>query len=187
LAASLKALYPHLADMYSFLDHEAFHLGGGTGSLANLVKGLAGVGIGNRVVALFDNDTAGALQASEVRALGLPTNFRVLTLPNLSLAQRYPTLGPSGPTRTNINGSACSIELYLGRIALTQEDGTLVPVQWKGFDPKLKRYQGELVDKSSVQARYLAALAVPSQLDDENVAAMRAVLEMIFTAFDDQV
>jgi hypothetical protein len=40
--------------MYSFLDHEAFHFGGGTGNLASLVKGLAGVGIGNRVIAVFD-------------------------------------------------------------------------------------------------------------------------------------
>jgi hypothetical protein len=186
LATSLKVLYPYVADLYSFLDHEAFHLGGGTGNLANLVKGLAGVGIGNRVVAVFDNDTAGNLQASEVQALGLPANYRILTLPHLRLAQRYPTLGPNGALRTNINGCACSIELYLGKTALTQEDGSLVPVQWKGFDARFRRYQGELVDKASVQERYLHALAAPVQLDDANLVSIRAVLQMTFTAFDDR-
>lgn len=87
LSKSLSVLHPHLADMYSFLDHEAFHFGGGTGNLASLVKGLAGVGIGNRIIAVFDNDTAGELQADEVRKLNLPENFRILTLPHLKFAR----------------------------------------------------------------------------------------------------
>jgi len=182
LTRSLQVLYPHLAEFYSFLDHETFHFGGGTGSLTNLVKGLAGIGIGNRVIALFDNDTAGELQADEVRKLKLPENFRILTLPTLKLGRRYPTLGPNGALATNINGRACSIELYLGTAALTQEDGSLVPVQWKGFDAKLKRYQGELIDKASVQQRFLRALDA-GQLDTANLAGMRAVLRVVFTAF----
>jgi len=183
LTKSLTVLYPHLADMYSFLDHEAFHFGGGTGNLASLVKGLAGVGIGNRVIAVFDNDTAGAIQAEEVRKLKLPENFRILTLPHLKLARRYPTLGPNGALRTDINGSAGSIELYLGKTALTQEDGSLVPVHWKGYQPKLRRYQGELVDKNRVQERFLDALNKPEELDKADLAPIREVLQMIFTAF----
>lgn len=96
LSKSLTALYPHLADLYSFLDHEAFNLGGGTGNLASLVKGLAGVGIGNRVIAIFDNDSAGAVQANEVRKLKLPDNFRILTLPDLKFAKRYRDISASG-------------------------------------------------------------------------------------------
>jgi hypothetical protein len=186
LSKSMTVLYPHLADMYSFLDHEAFHFGGGTGNLASLVKGLAGVGIGNRVIAVFDNDTAGAIQAEEVRKLKLPENFRILTLPPLKLARRYPTLGPNGALKTDINGSACSIELYLGNAALTGDDGSLVPVQWKGYEPKLRRYQGELIDKRSVEERFLEALGTLGELDDANLAPIRAVLKMIFTAFADK-
>lgn len=183
LSKSLTFMYPHLADMYSFLDYEAFNLGGGTGNLASLVKGLAGVGIGNRVIAVFDNDAAGELQAEEVRKLKLPDNFRILTLPHLKFARRYPTIGPNGALRTDINGCACSIELYLGEAALTGEDGVLVPVQWKGYESKLKRYQGELLDKKRVEQRYLDALNIPESLDEANLASMRAVLQMIFTAF----
>lgn len=183
LERSLEVLYPHLADMYSFLDHEAFQLGGGTGNLANLVKGIAGVGLGNRVIAVFDNDAAGALQAAEVRALNLPANFRILNLPQIKIAKRYPTLGPNGALCTDINGSACSLEVYLGKAALTQDDGSLAPVQWKGFEPKLKRYQGEILAKNHVQKRFLDSLNDPSGLDESELGSIRGVLRMIFTAF----
>lgn len=183
LSKSLTVLYPHLADLYSFLDYEAFNLGGGTGNLASLVKGLAGVGIGNRVIAVFDNDSAGAVQANEVRKLNLPDNFRVLTLPDLKFAKRYPTVGPNGTLRTDINGRACGIELYLGTAALTGEDGVLTPVQWGGYESKVKRYQGELTDKKSVEERFLKSLDGPQLPDETNLAGIRAVLEMMFTAF----
>jgi len=153
-----------------------------------MVKGLAGVGIGNRVIAVFDNDTAGAIQADEVRRLKLPENFRILTLPDIKLARRYPTLGPKRRTpQPTSNGSACSIELYLGSYdALTGEDGKLVPVQWKGYEAKLRRYQGELVDKKAAEQRFLNALDTPGKLDDANLEAIHTVLNMIFTAFADK-
>jgi len=84
--------------------------------------------------------------------------------------------------RTDINGCACSIELYLGEAALTGEDAVLMPVQWKGYESKLKRYQGELLDKKRVEQRYLDALNIPESLDDANPASMRAVLQTIFSA-----
>jgi hypothetical protein len=183
LSKSLAVLYPHLADLYSFLDHEAFNFGGGTGNLASLVKGLAGVGIGNRVIALFDNDAAGAVQANDVRKLNLPDNFRILTLPDLKLAKRYPTIGPNGTLKTDINGRACGIELYLGSAALTGEDGELTPVHWGGYEKKVKRYQGELADKNLIEERFLKSLDDPKLPDEANLAAMRAVLQIMFTAF----
>ena len=151
-------------------------------NLASLVKGLAGVGTGNRVIAVFDNDAAGELCAQEVRKFKLPENFRILTLPCLKFARRYLTIGPNGALRTDINGCACSIELYLGEAALTGEDGVLMPVQWKGYESKLKRYQGELRDKKRVEQRYFDALNIPESLDDANPASMRAVLQTIFSA-----
>ena len=53
----------------------------------------------------------------------------------------------------------------------------LMPVQWKGYESKLKRYQGELLDKKRVEQRYLDALNIPESLDDANLASMRAVLQ----------
>jgi hypothetical protein len=39
------------------------------------------------------------------------------------------------------------------------------------------------VDKKGVEHRYLDALDSPESLDEANLASMRAVLQMIFTAF----
>jgi hypothetical protein len=91
--------------------------------------------------------------------MALPQNFRVLQLPYLTFAARYPTLGPAGQLELDVNGSACSIELYLGQSALTEQSGGLVPVQWTGYDKSLSRYQGELTDKHGVQKRYLDGLS----------------------------
>ena len=64
LCRSMEKLYPHLRGFYTFLDHEGFSPPAGTGNIANLVRGLAASGISNRVVALFDNDSAGTVAAS---------------------------------------------------------------------------------------------------------------------------
>jgi hypothetical protein len=77
------------------------------------------------------------------------------TLPDLKFAKRYPTVGPNGTLKTDIDGRACGIELYLGPAALTGEDGELTPVQWGGYEKKVKRYQGELADKNLVEERFL--------------------------------
>ena len=71
----------------------------------------------------------------------------------------------------------------VGPAALTGEDGSLTPVQWGGYEAKVKRYQGELIDKKSVQERFLKSLDAPEPPDEANLAAMRAVLQMMFTAF----
>jgi hypothetical protein len=61
--------------MYSFLDYEAFNLGGGTGNLASLVKGLAGVGIGNRVIAVFDRTPPGSCRPKKYGNSSSPKTF----------------------------------------------------------------------------------------------------------------
>lgn len=179
LRATLDVLYPHLRDFVSFLDHESFSVAGGAGNLLMLLRGLIGAGVSNRVLALFDNDTAGSVQFSKAQLIALPRNVRVRQLPYLSFADKYPTLGPTGPATTNINGSACSIELYLGNIALTESSGGFVPVQWTGYERSLSRYQGELVDKEIVQRRYLDNLQQP-KADLHN---MRLVFEHILSSF----
>lgn len=149
IRAALEVLYPHLAGYYSFMDL-AVRSPGGAGSLVHVVKSFAGAGIENRVVALFDNDTAGYAAASILRGVSLPPTVRVLHYPDLAFAKRYPTIGPTGKSVQDINGSACSIELYFGLDVLT-ESGQLSPVQWKGFDDRLGRYQGEIQNEGRVE------------------------------------
>jgi hypothetical protein len=158
LEKSLSLTYPHLIEFFSFLDHGSFAVPGGAGNLLSLLKGFAGAGVSNRVIAVFDNDAAGSVQVEKARDLKLPRNFRILQLPHLASAERYPTLGPTGLVDMDINGSACSIEVYLGASALADTSGRPVPVQWTGFEKALGRYQGELLDKQKVQERFLHLL-----------------------------
>jgi hypothetical protein len=165
---ALDLLYPHLSGYYSFMDLAA-RSPGGAGSLVHVVKSFAGAGIENRVIAIFDNDTAGHSALSILRDISLPQTMRVITYPDLAIATQYPTTGPTGISLQDINGSACSIELFYGRDVLEAE-GQLVPVQWKGYDERMRRYQGEIIGKNLLATRFETKV----KLANSNRAAMTA-------------
>jgi hypothetical protein len=180
LHTSLERLYPHLKHMYSFLHHSAFKAQGGTGELERLARGFAGAGISNRVVVLFDNDTAGVAAAQRLSRAELPGNFRILTLPELEMARSYPTIGPTGPAVADVNGRACGIELYCGQKALTGEDGELCPIQWTGYDSGMKRYQGEPLEKEKIKERFYKILEHASDpKTDPELSSIRLVLHSV--------
>ncbi|MCB4791275.1 MAG: hypothetical protein LHV68_05245 [Elusimicrobia bacterium] len=150
LEKALKLLYPNLYNYYSFLDF-TFGNPGGTGHLVNAIKFFAAAGIENRIIALFDNDTAAFSAISGLKETKLPNNIKLTTYPDIELANSYPTIGPNGLIKQNINGLACSIELYFGKDVLSLDSEDYVPIQWKGFDEKLNRYQGEILKKRELQ------------------------------------
>jgi hypothetical protein len=114
ISESIKLLHPHLLDYFTFMDFEAARVEGGAGPLAGMVKSFAGAGIVNKVVAVFDSDTAGESAIRTLRQIRLPENIRVMQLPPLEALTNYPTIGPAGTTAMDINGMAASIEQYLG-------------------------------------------------------------------------
>lgn len=180
LQASLERLYPHLKHMFAFLDHSAFKAQGGTGELERLARGFAGAGVSNRIVVLFDNDTAGAAAAQRLSRVGLPANFRILMLPDLDMARAYPTIGPTGPAEADINGRACGVEMYCGLTALTGEDGQLCPIQWTGYDSGMKRYQGEPLEKERIKERFHEVLkSSPDPQADPELAGIRLILQSV--------
>jgi hypothetical protein len=113
----------------------------------------------------------------------------VMNYPNITLADSYPTRGPNGETVQDVNGSACSIELYFGRDVLTV-DGRLIPVQWKAYDERVKRYQGEIQQKDLLKDRFLqktdAAKRNGLQTAPGDWEDMRRLLEAVFDAFHAQ-
>ena len=159
LEPALRLLYPHLGDLVRFMDYGE-RPAGGAGPLMNTVRSFASAGIANRVVALFDNDTAASDTLRSLDRARLPDNICVRQYPQLGLARHYPTLGPpptdAGVAYTNVNGLAGSIEMYLGRDILTLPDGTLRPVQWRTYIPGARQYQGEITGK---QARFTTPIA----------------------------
>jgi hypothetical protein len=177
LGRSLERLFPQVSHLFSVFDHDAFKSSGGAGELERLARGFAGAGVSNRTVVLFDNDTAGLSASQRLIQAKLPDNFRVLNLPDLELANEYPTIGPTGAAVANINGSACGIELYCGPYALTGKDGNLIPIQWTGYDQAMGRYQGEPIDKAGIHKRFFQSLERSSDpINDEECAAMRTAL-----------
>jgi hypothetical protein len=158
-------------------------------SVLNTLKALVSVGIANRIIALLDNDTAAHSAAQSTKSWKLPENARIVFLPDIPIAEKYPTQGPTGMTIMNINGLACSIELYFGLDVLSTESGQLAPIQWRGYDEKLKRYQGEIMHKSNLQAIYSEKLAQaredPSSIKQMDWTSMEMVLQALITAFHD--
>ena len=182
LKDSIELLYPHLSNYIKFLD-TGFKTEGGAGVLVKTLKSFAAAGVSNRIIAIFDNDTAAYDAISSLKNVSLPTNYRVMHYPDIELGQNYPTLGPQGGAEMNINKLAGAIELYLGRDSLVDEDDNYRPVQWTGYVSKLGKYQGELLDKSKIQDKFLdklkAAKRDPSALEAQDWNGIKAIIESI--------
>lgn len=188
LSLALPLLYPHLSGYFSFMDFEGQRVGGGAGNLVSWVKAFAGAGIENRTVALFDNDTAARSALRTLEKVSLPSHIQALTLPSIPFLEAYPTIGPSGPSTMDINGLAASLELYLGEDVL-QNGASYFPIQWTGFDAGLNQYQGEVLEKRTIQERFLQkakrAVSEPTSLSDPSWSALREVFQAIFAAFQE--
>jgi hypothetical protein len=189
LKASLQLLYPHLSGYYSFLDFESARVPGGAGQLASLTKGFAAAGIGNRIIAIFDNDSAGRDAMRTLAQLQLPSNIAFLTYPDIELLRSYPTLGPSGNAELDVNGLAASIEMYFGVDVLRRQDGPLTPVQWKGYVHSIASYQGEVLSKPELQAAFFQKVKLadrnPAEQARQDWSGIDAILRRIFGAFED--
>lgn len=190
LEGSLRVLYPHLFGYYSFIDFDLASMPGSTGHLLNIVKAFVATGVQHRTVAVFDNDAAGHDALRQLAHVPLPDNIKAVALPHLPLATRYPTIGPQGRVEADINGLACSLELYLGRDVLEDAGGGLTPVQWGGFMQGMQRYQGEILNKAAIQGKYLRLLADatadPQSARDHDWEGMRSIFRNIFDLFKDR-
>lgn len=184
---ALRVLRPHLAEYYSFMDFQNARAPGGAAALVATIKAFVGAGIVNRIVAFFDNDTAARSALRALRDVELPETVKVLHYPDAPWATDYPTLGPTGLVTMNVNGLAGSLELYFGQDVLKQNDGTLTPVQWRGYDEVLRQYQGELMHKAELQRRFdemsLECLDNPGAVKRYDWSGMQLVLEVLCTAF----
>lgn len=187
LERSLALLYPHLADYFRFFQHSVTRSGGGAGQLTNLVRAFAALEVRQRIVALFDNDIAAKESLSTLDCGELPSNIAVIHYPDCTTGQCYPTLGPTGCSRMNVNGLAAGIELYLGRDVLTDENGRLSPVQWTGYSTKLGAYQGEILGKRNIQEKFNEKIALcekqPEQIQSDDWEDIRVILDALRSAF----
>ncbi|WP_157930602.1 HEPN/Toprim-associated domain-containing protein [Glycomyces xiaoerkulensis] len=177
----IRIVKPHLAPYIRFFEH-AVGVEGGAGSVVRNLKSFTAAGIRNRVIALLDNDSAAYEAVSGLRGFKLPSHFAVTHYPDIQLARNYPTVGPQGTAKMNVNGLAGSIELYLGTDVLSGADG-LHPVHWKGRLPGISRYQGEVADKSNIQKRFKAKVRAlqsdPSLRGSQDWSGIDAILSSL--------
>jgi hypothetical protein len=187
LKSAIELLYPHLKDLYYFMDFHISNVAGSAGNLVNTIKSFIGAGIKNKIIALFDNDTAARDALSVIKEFEIPDNIILMQLPDLGFANDYPTLGPTGLTEMNINGLACSIELYLGKPVI-MEKGSFIPIQWKGFNFKTNSYQGEIIKKNAIQKHFFSVIK-NAKVNNEakrnhDWSALQLVFETIFDVFN---
>jgi hypothetical protein len=165
---------------------------GGAGALVNAVKSFAAAGIANRVVALFDNDTAAADTLRSWDRSRLPANIRACQYAPLDLGASYPTLAAppahADIANSDVNGLAGSIELYLGRDVLTDASGNLRPVRLQAFIPGMGRCQAQITGKRALQDAYRkkvrAAGSDRSRIAQQDWSGVRAILDLVRSAFD---
>ena len=135
LEFALKHIYPHLDNLYYFMDFEYVrgkNRPSGIDAISNNTKAFIASRIKTKFIAIFDNDTVGSQAKKRLcyEINPMPENCRVLTYPDIKLARRYPTIAVNGKTvYDNINGRACSIELYLPEFMIKPDENYL-PVEW---------------------------------------------------------
>ena len=188
LSRTLKLLYPHLYSYFAFMDFENARVAGGAGPLTAIVKSFAGVGISNKIVAIYDNDTAAIDAAKQLAKIQLPSNIKIMFLPEIERLNSYPTIGPAGKSNMNINGMTGSIEMYLGHnILFNESSNSYYPIQWTGYNSGLKQYQGEIIEKDLVQKEYRKILKIceddSSKIENYDFKDIRLVLQNLLKIF----
>ncbi len=179
ISKSIEKLFPYLKDYYHFIDFDEYKVESSASALVKLVISFAAAKVKHPIIALFDNDTAGLKEMKKLSSKNLPLNIRILKYPDIAFAKKYPTVGPTGKKKMNVNGYACSIEMYFG-VDVLKKDNQLIPIQWKGFDDKEKKYQGEIAEKQLVQDAFRNKLK--SELMSE-LTELNQLLNEIFNAF----
>lgn len=185
LSESMKLLYPGMKKFYSFMDFSAANVQGSTNFLTHYLKAFIGAKIENQIIALYDNDAAGISEMVNLESIAIPSNVRVMHLPNLDFCNCYPTIGPTDNEPANINGRACSIELFLGKDVL-QENNQFTPIMWTGYNTKINAYQGEILHKGDIQKKFDDKLKEAKSCgvsDMNNWSELDLLLNTLFNAF----
>lgn len=174
LEFALEKFYPHLSDLFYFMDFEEENATNGKkhkrdGGTSFLIKNLHLFFYSRlkaRFIAIFDNDAEGYKSWCELDdARKWPDNFRILQYPDNTLFTSYPTILPNGTIcNDNITQKACSIELYLPN-SIIQDKNTYYPIEWES---RIKinhnntsdfKYQGVISQKDRIKKEVFDLIA----------------------------
>lgn len=171
-------LRPHIADFFEYVDMEKRYPFSGTGNLLNFVRGLISISIQNNVIIIFDNDAEGLATYDRCMELNIPSNMRVIRLPDRPEFRSFKTIGPNGTHNANINGRAAAIECYL-------DLGQNASVRWSSFNRQTNSYQGELVNKQKYLRDFLNQRATRIGYDySKIIGVLDAICEQCYRIKD---
>ena len=198
LEYSLKKIYPHLSDLFYFMDFDDKNgaRDGGTSYVVKNMKTFYFSKIRSRFIAIFDNDAEGYYSKCQLlnSIKTWPNNFRILLYPENHFFDSYPTLAPNGKiVNDNINRKACSIELYLPDKVL-QADGEYYPIEWEtrrkiiNTDGKEEAlYQGVISHKSEIKDNFFNYMKSienkKAHFNPDEWIRMKGLLDSIVFAF----
>lgn len=166
LEFSLEILYPHLKDLFYFMDFDGpggVKRDGGTSYLVKNMKTFYFSKLKAQFVAIFDNDAEGYQSKMSLltEIKNWPSNMKILCYPELKEFERFRTLSPNGKIElTSINKKACSIELYLPDF-LIKKDNLFYPIIWESRKEikygKCKEflYQGVIQNKEIIKKDFI--------------------------------
>src|SRR5208283_2382050 len=177
LRKSIELLRPDIADFFDFVDMSENYPFTGAGNVFRFCQGLAQIKIQNKVLVIFDNDVAGLEAQIKVAGLPLPSNMKVVRLPDLPACRQFPTTGPDGKSEQDINGRAVSIELFLD---LRGENPPCV--RWTSYNSSIGSYQGELIRKEYYAKRFLEARTLEADYDISKLEMLLNHIYEVLTA-----
>lgn len=199
LEFSMSMIYPHLSDLFYFMDFEDANGGkreGGTSFVIKSLKTFYFSKLKANFIAIFDNDAEGFdSRCTLLREIkDWPDNYRILLYPETELFNKYPTLAPNGKIiDDNIINKACSIELYLPDSIIKTKDA-YYPIEWEARktirDEKGEKkylYQGVISQKDTIKKsfhslrRKIENGSAPFVI--ENWSRMKKLLDTIVFAF----
>lgn len=196
----LQRIYPHLFDLFYFMDFDDGHghkrSNSGVSEISKCMETFYYSRIKNKFIALFDNDAAGYSSSLELmnKVKVWPDNFRIMCYPPIDEFKKYPTLAPNGKIlEDDINHKACSIELYLPDSVIS-DDGEYLPIEWEARKqikqdnrPSKYLYQGVISEKDTVKSRLIdlkrSIEAGKTEFKLEEWKRMQLLLENIVYAF----
>lgn len=165
-------LRPEIADFFRFVDMEDNYPFGGHGNLMNFMRGLRSIGKADGVLAIFDNDTVGVASLAQLEKL---SGINAIKLPDLEEFRSFPTIGPSGEHRADINGKAAALECYL---KLPQR----CRIRWTNYEQRAGSYQGSIDQTSGEKNAQQEEFLRTTRADDYPFEKMEKVLDMIVEA-----
>ena len=165
---ALELFHPEIIDFFHFIDMQDNYPFTGCSNLYKFLLGLSKVRPINKVVAIFDNDTAGNEQFNLCKKAVLPSNIKITKLPEVSIFKRFLTEGPTGKKIKNINGTAVSIECFLD---LNYKVSGSPIVRWASYNERMNSYQGSLEQKEKY-VRIFKGVRLKSKYDFSKIKVL---------------